>query len=86
MSEIQEYDYDTINPATPQEYDAVTLNGREFARITWVDQNYQVTPTMGSQAGTVFRTRGSHHAAFEDCMLYAALEKLSEKFILEATE
>lgn len=90
MTGVQAYDYDIVNAGTPQEYDSVTLNGHEFARITArVAPNsvsYEVIPTVGSQAHTVFRTRGSHHSAFEDCMLYAALEKLPEKFALEATE
>ena len=87
MSAVQEYDYDIVNAGTPQEYDSVTLNGHEFARIIPRSAgNYQVVPTLGSREGEVFSQRGSHHSAFEDCMLYAALEKLPEKFALEATE
>jgi hypothetical protein len=41
---------------------------------------------MGSQAGTIICTRLTHHSAFDDCMLYAALEELPEKFALEVTE
>jgi len=81
MNGVHEYDYTIC-----EDYDSVTLNGQEFARIVHVGRSYQVQPTVGSQAGTVFRTRGTHHTAFEDCMDYSYLEELPKKFGLEATE
>jgi hypothetical protein len=86
MSRAHEYDYETHDAGTPKEYDSVTLDGHEFARIIHVGHSYQVKPTMGSQAGEVLYTRGAHHTAFEDCMDYASLERLPEKFGLEMIE
>lgn len=86
MKGVHEYDYTIVHENTPLEYDSVTLNGHEFARIVRVQGWYQVQPTIGSGAGGTFSTRGTHHSAFEDCMFYASLEKLPEKFDLEVTE
>lgn len=86
MNGVQEYDYTIVHENTPLEYDSVTLNGHEFARIVRVHGWYQVTPTVGTLADKVYSQRGTHHSAFEDAMVYAAIEKLPEKFALEATE
>lgn len=86
MNGVHEYDYTIVNAGTPEEYDSVTLNGYEFARITRKDGWYYPTATLGSKAGQVILKRGSHIGAFEECMFYADLERLPEKFDLEVTE
>jgi hypothetical protein len=85
MSAAQEYKYTTCKAGMPEEYDSVTLNGREFAQITYVGHSYQVVPMVGSRAGQVFRTRGTHHSAFQDCVDYASLERLNDQFSLEVS-
>jgi hypothetical protein len=87
MNSVHEYDYETCNAGTPEEYDSVTLNGHEFARIIQAKGgSYEVRPTSGSCAGRLYSFRWSHYGAFEDCMTYAATERLPEKFTLEGTE
>lgn len=74
------FDYVIKEQGTDQEHDVMTVDGHEFVEIRHSGRGYDVVPLVGSQKGTVFRSRGSHHAAFEDGMLYAAIEKLAEQF------
>lgn len=66
----------TRGDGTPEQYDAVSVNGIEFARITYdrMADIYVTTAVTGSRAGQDLSWKGTHRTGFNDAMSYALKE------------
>lgn len=78
MAETDVFDFDVVNEGTPQEYDSVTVNGREFARIRHDAREhvYLVSAVLGSRRDREIARKGSHHGAFEAAVAYGSRENI----------
>lgn len=76
MPKPMTFDYHTREPGAPQEHDVVTVNGVEFATITYSENIYTATALTGSREGQDLAWKGSRQGALEAALTYALREGL----------